>query len=156
MHSVCPQIRLPAFNRLDASSCLAPFDKQLELFPASVSDSFPPPFAVSSFFLPFFGGRVVAGKKKKQQKKSGGNGFREWCEEGLEKGGQDSFFCGLRSAVFRCQLCASRTKSCLRSLAHRWFVTSVTDTRGRSRDKHPRMNNKFHSMRIFLYMNISH
>lgn len=34
MHSVCPQIRPTAFNRLEASSCLAPLDTQLELSPA--------------------------------------------------------------------------------------------------------------------------
>lgn len=49
MHSVCPQIRPTAFNRLDASSCLAPLDKQLKPFPANDSDSFPLPFL--SFFL---------------------------------------------------------------------------------------------------------
>lgn len=34
MHSVCPQIRPTAFNRLDASSCLALLDKLLKPLPS--------------------------------------------------------------------------------------------------------------------------
>lgn len=40
--------------------------------------------------------------------------------------------CCLWSDIFRCQLCASHTKCCLRTLARRWLVTSVADTSGRS------------------------
>lgn len=76
MHSVCPQIRPTAFNRLDASSCLAPLDKQLKPSPASDSDSFPLPF------LSFFGGGWDACSEKGVM-----------CSVGArrgEKGGYDS------------------------------------------------------------------
>lgn len=43
--------------------------------------------------------------------------------------------CRLRLAMIGRQLCASRTKCCLRTLAHRWLVTSVADTSERSLKK---------------------
>lgn len=43
--------------------------------------------------------------------------------------------CSLRLAMIGRQLCASHTKCCLRTLAHRWLVTSVADTSERSLQK---------------------
>lgn len=128
MHSVCPQIRLPAFNRLDASSCLAPFDKQLELFPASVPDSFPSPCVTSPFFFFFFFWRA-----------GGGSWWRD----------STAAVCrGPRLGASCVHLAPNVARGVL---AHRWFVTSVTDTSGRSREKHPRVNDTFPACVFSLY-----
>lgn len=50
-----------------------------------------------------------------------------------ERGGRLDL-CSLWS-MLRCQLCASHTKCCLRTLAHRWLVTSVAHTSGGSSPK---------------------
>lgn len=61
MHSVCPQIRPTAFNRLDASSCLAPLDTQLKPSPANNSDS----FLLLFLFSGWMDGGVIGVKRKK-------------------------------------------------------------------------------------------
>lgn len=60
MHSVCPQIRPTAFNRLDASSCLASLDKLLKPLP---SHAIMVPFALPFPFLSFVGWGATSKKR---------------------------------------------------------------------------------------------
>lgn len=81
MHSVCPQIRPTAFNRLDASSCLAPLDTQLKPSPANNSDS----FLLLFLFSGWMDGGVIGVKRKKEKKGVTGS-IRCEKEEGGKEG----------------------------------------------------------------------
>lgn len=144
MHSVCPQIRPAAFNRFGCDFLFSLAWQTAQTASPTPSPPAPPytqPPAVQSafffpprfylFFSPFPGWVHWGREEKKEGKKEGGQ--RAMFGEKKERAPFN--LCRLRLAMIGRQLCASRTKCCLRTLAHRWLVTSVADTSERSLQK---------------------
>lgn len=145
MHSVCPQIRPAAFNRFGCDflfSLAWQTAQTAPLVPVTTTATLHPnPSCAIRFFfsiLAFTFSSLCfrAGRTKKKRK--GGRGKKEGSQRAMLGGKKVRArfnLCHLRLAMIGRQLCASRTKCCLRTLAHRWLVTSVADTSERSLQK---------------------